>query len=619
MGAVMITASMSWADVTTLVFDGTDDFAGLDRQTTTRPTNFVKEVAYQQDGVDFKLEASGNGQGFALVNAGGVNAGIQIAMNTVSTVTLTVPNGHITGATISMSGYSLLTLGVNFNGSELEYSSEESSVYTWEWNDAAGGETLTITWPSYAAARYIHSIKLTYTPDLGGKEACGLSFYPATAEGIVGEPFKSLVLTNPNKLPVTWSSSDVNVATVDDKGKVTLVGGGTTYIIASTEGNDQYAAGNARYELKVTPTATSVAEMYRVASKLNDKVKVIFPMTTYFSYGASVYAVDQNNEACFITDARVDDNKATVFMIGDIIPANWIATNLGVEGFKGLPDAPTEVGPVEYEVVSSVSEADANKVVILKNVTFAEGTPTGFTVKGTIPDGTEYSFQNPFNATVMPAGTYDVTCVVKSELIGSTKYFYLAPITYAEPSVEVVPAFPETFDITVSSSGITVEQFEDQGVYTIQIGGKSETKEFTVTLAVPAGWDGFIGMSEGDSDPSEIEPLKMVTAEDEEEIGWEPTDLLEANNMKKGNVLKYAADGNDYRAMLYLYKGTEAYMRQIQLEINVTEGDTDAVQTIESTDTHVRYFNLQGVEVINPQNGIFVKIVNGKAHKVTVK
>lgn len=613
-----MTASMSWADTSSFVFDGTDDYAGLNRQTTTRPTNLVKEVTWEQDDVEFKLEGTGTGQGFALVNAGGNNAGIYIGMNTVTNITFTVPNGHITGAIISLSGYYVSTLGIEFNGTTQEPSSNDSSICVWEWSDAAGGDVLTISWPSYAAARYIHSIILTYTPDLGGKEACGLSFSKSLVEGVVGEPFTSLVLTNPHKLPVTWSSSDENVATVDNKGKVTLVGGGSTFIIASTEGNDQYAAGKARYEVKVTPVATSVAEMYKYAPKQNDKVKVIFPMTTYFSYGASVYAVDQNNEACFITDARIDDNKATVFKVGDIIPANWIATNVGVEGFKGLPDAPTEIGVVEYETVSSVSEADANRVVILKNVTFANGTPTSGTVKGTIPNGTQYNFQNPFDAPVMPAGTYDVTCVVKSEQIGSTKYFYLAPIAYTEPSGEVVPTFPETFNVTVSSSGITVVQLEEQGVYTIKIGGESETEEFTVTLGVPDGWDGFIGMTNGDMDPTEIEPLKMVAA-DEEEIGWESLEMLEANNMKKGNVLKFAADGEDYQGMLYLYKGTEAYMKQIQLEVNVTEGDPNGVETIESAETAARYFNLQGVEVENPQSGIFVKVVNGRAVKVTVK
>ncbi|MDE5813310.1 MAG: hypothetical protein K2H72_03400, partial [Muribaculaceae bacterium] len=32
-----------------------------------------------------------------------------------------------------------------------------------------------------------------------------------------------------------------------------------------------------------------------------------------------------------------------------------------------------------------------------------------------------------------------------------------------------------------------------------------------------------------------------------------------------------------------------------------------------------RYFNLQGCEVTNPSNGVYIRIVNGKSEKITVK
>ena len=38
----------------------------------------------------------------------------------------------------------------------------------------------------------------------------------------------------------------------------------------------------------------------------------------------------------------------------------------------------------------------------------------------------------------------------------------------------------------------------------------------------------------------------------------------------------------------------------------------------DSTSTEERYFNLQGTEVKNPANGIFIRVKNGKATKVAL-
>ncbi|MDE6218165.1 MAG: hypothetical protein K2F64_04105, partial [Muribaculaceae bacterium] len=46
---------------------------------------------------------------------------------------------------------------------------------------------------------------------------------------------------------------------------------------------------------------------------------------------------------------------------------------------------------------------------------------------------------------------------------------------------------------------------------------------------------------------------------------------------------------------------------------------TVGVDEITTEEGEARYFNLQGVEVVNPESGIYVKIVNGKATKVLVK
>lgn len=73
------------------------------------------------------------------------------------------------------------------------------------------------------------------------------------------------------------------------------------------------------------------------------------------------------------------------------------------------------------------------KTVILSKVTFTTSTASETTkAYGTTPDGTRYEFQDTYNAKPQPAGIYNVTCVVKYSKRGSTEYFFLAPIAYAE-------------------------------------------------------------------------------------------------------------------------------------------------------------------------------------------
>ena len=66
-----------------------------------------------------------------------------------------------------------------------------------------------------------------------------------------GESFTAPVLENPNGVEVTYDSTDTNVATVDAEGNVSIIGIGTTTIIASSEASDKYDYGHASYNLIV--------------------------------------------------------------------------------------------------------------------------------------------------------------------------------------------------------------------------------------------------------------------------------------------------------------------------------------------------------------------------------
>lgn len=91
-------------------------------------------------------------------------------------------------------------------------------------------------------------------------EPAGLSFGDPepTVDADLYKPteFTTPKLTNPNKLAVTYASSNEDVATVDaNTGVVTLMGVGSTTITASSVKTETYAAGSASYTLNVTDSS----------------------------------------------------------------------------------------------------------------------------------------------------------------------------------------------------------------------------------------------------------------------------------------------------------------------------------------------------------------------------
>lgn len=80
-----------------------------------------------------------------------------------------------------------------------------------------------------------------------------ISFSETTVTATMGQEFELPQLTvEPVGLAVTYSSSDNDVATVDEgTGEVTLIGVGTTTITATTTATDEYESASASYTLKV--------------------------------------------------------------------------------------------------------------------------------------------------------------------------------------------------------------------------------------------------------------------------------------------------------------------------------------------------------------------------------
>lgn len=315
---------------------------------------------------------------------------------------------------------------LNIYGSETAYE-EAADLYS---ADDAGTQEGTITstygqidftgdyeaWGirSSSGARYINYITVVYEAQDSSLEPAGLAYSAQTATVDFGATDYTLpTLSNPNNLTVTYTSSVPEVATVNTSGEVEILAYGTTVISAKSEATDTYAAGNASYTLTVYPVATSIAQIQEIAGT-DDKlqVKVNCPLTVTFKNNKNVFVTDGTN-AIQIYGTTPDYEEA------DIIPAGWVTTYTVYQTYT------PELVPVTIPGESTSKNADyvaptateitidmVNEVVVLDHVTFTTATPaTKVNFEGTWKEAT-YTFRNNYEIASVPAGEYDVKCLV---------------------------------------------------------------------------------------------------------------------------------------------------------------------------------------------------------------
>lgn len=164
--------------------------------------------------------------------------------------------GTITKIVVNASGASgtSASLGVTVGG--VDFGSTQSltstaTEYTFE-GSASGKIKVRLSQTSATKALYVKSIVVTYNngavPELLDPE---LAFETTSATITLGDEFVLPELTNKGDGAVTYSSSNQNVATVDDNGIVDVKGAGTTVITAKSALTETYKAGSADFTLTV--------------------------------------------------------------------------------------------------------------------------------------------------------------------------------------------------------------------------------------------------------------------------------------------------------------------------------------------------------------------------------
>ncbi len=238
----------------TIVIDCTKSNSGI-----TFPSNGYGETTYTDatSGITIKGRAQKN-NGLALQSNGGY---ICVTQNSNLFAIKSISVKAKTGAS--------KTTTLSAKASENPYTFSETNKTDWTGSDA--GSNNCTTSESTFSYQINNSFAVLFNSTNGGMitismvtityddgtsegpelEANGLAYPQDAYTATLGEEFESPVLTNPNNLSVTYSSSNEKVATVDAEGNVTLVAAGTTVIKADFIGDDTYKAGVAEYTLTV--------------------------------------------------------------------------------------------------------------------------------------------------------------------------------------------------------------------------------------------------------------------------------------------------------------------------------------------------------------------------------
>ena len=166
---------------------------------------------------------------------------------------------------------------------------------------------VTITLSTTTKRAYLDEIVVYSTGSTPTKQDITLEWSTESATAILGEDFTAPTLTvSPDGLDITYTSSDTNVATIDNLGNITILDEGTTTISAIFKGTTAYNAATASYQLTVevngSPTPVTESGNY-----------VLVTDDTSLNVGDKIIIVNEGDLQALSTTQKANNRAGTSF------------------------------------------------------------------------------------------------------------------------------------------------------------------------------------------------------------------------------------------------------------------------------------------------------------------
>ena len=220
-----------------------EDWTGAKKDQT--PAQVNKNYASENAGTKIYEEAL----------AGGKSPELLVAKKSGSFTATIALNGATGEMTLRYNTNKSLTISTSTKGVTIGEGTKSGNTVEAKITVPAGTETLTLTFANTTSSNARLDDILLYQGV--AKKPAGLSWGTASRTATIGSADNLFpTLTNENKLTVKYSSSDEKVATINEKGEVTLVAAGVTEITAEFAGNDEYEAQSVTYALTVKAAST---------------------------------------------------------------------------------------------------------------------------------------------------------------------------------------------------------------------------------------------------------------------------------------------------------------------------------------------------------------------------
>ena len=407
------------------------------------------------------------------------------------------------------------------------------------------------------------------TGDTPVLEDAELAYEVETFTATIGEDNEFPVLSNPNELPVTYTSSDEGVATIDEDGNITLVAAGETTITATSDETSKFKAGEASYLLvvegEVTPIEYGKYQLVTDASTLaaGDEILIAYVNVGEEATVAQAIGSEQaanNRPAVDVT--YNDDETLTPDATAQIITLEGDAEGWNFNVGNGyLYAASTTKNWLRTE-----AEADENAKA---TITIDEIGDATIVFQG---ENTRNTLRfNPNN------GSPIFSCYGSTSTTGSLPRIYR----------KVAEVEGETIPVTISSAEWATLYYSDKA------------------FEIPEGVTAKIVVAIDDNDVIDFEDLNGII----------PAGTAVALNGPQGTYDFKVVNDETHKAYLALTAEEANGVKFFAL--GTTEGgeSVDGINEVTASDSKNEYFNLNGTRVNTLHKGIY--IVGGK--KVVIK